>query len=56
MCAVVTCKVMGFHAMEEDLEFHIKVSYFEIYMDKSDGLIGKMEKKSNKIKRNKKVK
>lgn len=27
------------YAMEENLEFHIKVSYFEIYMDKIRDLL-----------------
>lgn len=32
------------YAMEENLEFHIKVSYFEIYMDKiRDLLDGKLK-------------
>lgn len=33
------------YGMEENLEFHIKVSYFEIYMDKiRDLLDGKLHK------------
>ena len=27
------------HSMDENLEFHIKVSYFEIYMDKIRDLL-----------------
>lgn len=36
------------YAMEENLEFHIKVSYFEIYMDKIRDLLDSMSKKNNK--------
>lgn len=39
------------YGMEENLEFHIKVSYFEIYMDKiRDLLDGKIIDSSNCIK------
>lgn len=33
------------YAMEENLEFHIKVSYFEIYMDKIRDLLDGNRKK-----------
>lgn len=40
------------YGMEENLEFHIKVSYFEIYMDKIRDLLDGMLKKFYQIEQN----